>query len=64
MKEIVEKALNAIKEAKSLGQVRRATTIAYPHHEAPGKPDQAVLQMEVARRKAVLREDINNKRGK
>lgn len=55
MKELVENALSAIRGAQSIGGVRRAAKIAYPHNEAPGSPDQAVLQMEVAIRKAVLR---------
>lgn len=57
MKDSVEKALEAIRAAISIGQVRRAAKIAYRHNEAPGRPDQAVLQMEVVRRKAMLRED-------
>ncbi len=52
MKESVEKALNAIREATSIGQVRRAAKIAYPHNKAPRTPDQAVLQMEVAKKKS------------
>lgn len=57
MKELVENALNAIRKARSIGEVRRAAKIAYPDNEAPGKPDQAVLQMWVAWGKAALRMD-------